>query len=211
MTGQKETPQKKGEHVIPLACGAECPTFFLGPTDYVAGHGIDFKTQSALFPGLKSWEVWCLQPLVLQEPLQNWCQPLSPVQGGKHSRVHCVVVLLCLLSHRISGEILVQTGRGEGKEEKAKWMGSVPQNSKTDSEVLKHNLGSNNQSGKNFSKEMPHTWKICCEMAVEQHLECIRIAAFKKFSNPFQPRTLSLAHVTWLLAPRTTAYLLPFL
>ena len=37
-------------------------------------------------------------------------------------------------------------------------------------------------------KEMLHTWKIYYEMAVEQHLECIRIAAFKKFSTPFQPR-----------------------
>ena len=57
----------------------------------------------------------------------------------------------------------------------------------TDSEVLKHNPGSNNQVGR-MPKEMLHTWKIYYEMAVEQHLECIRIAAFKKFSNPFQPR-----------------------
>lgn len=112
-----------------------------------------------------------------------------------------------MLSHRYP-EILVQTGRGEGKEEESQneWPCSTELCKLT--QKSKHNPGSNNQVGR-MPKEMLHTWKICCEMAVEQHLECIRIAAFKKFSNP-SAQGLGVWHVTWLLAPRTTAYLSHF-
>lgn len=111
-----------------------------------------------------------------------------------------------MLSHRISGEILVQTGEGRERRKKPKWMGSVPQNCANWLRGSKHNPGSNNQVGR-MPKEMLHTWKICCEMAVEQHLECIRIAAFKS-SVILSAQGPWIWHVTWLLAPRTTAYLL---